>query len=293
MKRGALAVMLLGCHGTSAGPQADASALVAARPYDVDVPPGYDPARPAPLLLALHGYGDDRSSLAPARWGLSAAASARGFLLARASGTLDSSGARFWNATDACCDFEKKGVDDVAYLTAVVDDVATRYRVDPKRIWVVGLSNGGYMTHRLACDRSERFAAVVSIAGATWKDATRCPDGAPVSLLEVHATDDPVVGYDGGASLLGKRGAYPSVLETVAASATKDRCAGALATFEERRPGFDTALPGEATRVSRWTGCPAGIDVELWTMPGSRHVPQFTATFGTEVIAWLERHPRP
>ena len=161
--------ILTGCRSSSSAAPAPrgTDARVAARPYEVDLPAGYDPAKPAPLLLLLHGYGDRGASLASTRWNVAAAATPRGMLLARPNGTADSHGSRFWNATDACCDFESKAIDDVGYLTAVIDDVAAHYRVDPKRVWALGLSNGGFMAHRLACDAADRFAAVVSVSGAT------------------------------------------------------------------------------------------------------------------------------
>ena len=94
-----------------------------------------------------------------------------GFLYAFPDGTRDRLGNRFWNASDACCDLFQSGVDDVAYLTAVIDDMSARFHVDAKRIHLVGHSNGGFMSHRYACDRAERVAAFVSLAGDNYKDA--------------------------------------------------------------------------------------------------------------------------
>ena len=82
------------------------SPLVAARPFRLDVPASYDPKNPAPLLVALHGYGADGDDVASEHWGVSAVANARGAFVAHPDGTADPSRRRFWNATDACCDFE-------------------------------------------------------------------------------------------------------------------------------------------------------------------------------------------
>jgi polyhydroxybutyrate depolymerase len=268
------------------------NALVAARPFHLEVPLHYDPSKPAPLLLALHGYGANGDDTASDRWELSAMAGAHGVFVAHPDGTLDRSNRRFWNATDACCNFDPETVDDVAYLTAVIDDVSARYRIDPKRIWVAGISNGGFMAHRLACDRADKIAAIVSFAGSTWADASRCSPSAPVSVLEVHGTADPVVLYDGGATVAGNRGApYPSVEATVAESAAKNGCTGSLVPAETRR-GFDRDRPSIETEVSRWTGCPAGIDVERWKMPEALHIPRATRAWSEAVLDWLERHPR-
>jgi polyhydroxybutyrate depolymerase len=183
-------------------------------------------------------------------------------------------------------------VDDVAYLSAVVDDVMARYAIDAKRIWVIGLSNGGFMAHRLACDRPDRFAAIVSVAGSTWNDAARCAGGSPVSVLEVHGASDPLVRYEGATSLHeGQGGPYPSVDATAAQSAAKDGCTGAM-TVAGTRLGFDDERPSAETEVARWTGCPAGVDVERWKMNGARHIPRVTPAWSSEVLAWLEAHPK-
>src|SRR5205814_4362028 len=106
-------------------------------------------------------------------------------------------GAHFWNDTDACCDFAHTGVDDVAYLDAVIADMRARYRVDDARIFLLGYSNGGFMAHRLLCDRASTFAAAASVAGSAWKDPARCRPAAPASLLEVHGDADEMVLYQG------------------------------------------------------------------------------------------------
>jgi polyhydroxybutyrate depolymerase len=288
-----LALASAGCSKSSAATRAaPPSPLVAARPYKVDLPPRYDPAKPAPLLLALHGYGADGNDVAASSFGVSALALAHGAFVAHPDGTPDQRGARFWDATDSCCNFGGARVDDVAYLSAVVDDVAAHYAIDPKRVWVLGLSNGGFMSHRLACDGADKFAAIVSVAGATWNDPGRCKPNSRVSVLEVHGAADPVVRYEGSTSVsVGRGGPFPSVDTTVARSAAEEGCAGALATFGTQT-GFDGEHPGGETEVARWTGCPAGVDVERWKMLGGRHIPRFTPAWNEAVIAWLERHPK-
>ena len=156
------------------------NALVAARPYRLVTPTNIDPRRTYPLVLVLHGWGGT-SEHVERYYQLDGLVDERGFLVVYPDGTEEThrrhfwgGHRRFWNATDACCDFYGARVDDVAYLDAVIDDVSAHYRVDAKRIFAMGLSNGGYMSHRYACDRASRVAAIVSQAGAMWADATRC-----------------------------------------------------------------------------------------------------------------------
>ena len=133
--------------------------LIDARPYDFQVPGNYDPSKPMPLVILLHGYSVT-GFLEDAVFGLGRIADAKGFLFAYPNGTKDKGGNHFWNATDACCNFDGSTVDDVTYLDAVIDDMSARYNVDSKRVYVTGHSNGGYMAHRYACDRASRVAAM-------------------------------------------------------------------------------------------------------------------------------------
>jgi polyhydroxybutyrate depolymerase len=265
--------------------RADAG-LLAARPYRSRVPRDYDPARPTPLIVLLHGYGAS-GTVQDLYFGLGRLADARGFLYAYPDGTVDATGKRFWNASTACCDFGQTGVDDVAYLTAVLDDMSARYHVDPQRIFVVGHSNGGFMAHRLACDLSPRIAAIVSLAGAGETEPARCRPSSPVSVLQVHGDADDVVRYEGG---IFDRASYPGAVETVARWAARQDC-GPLED-SGLTLDLDSTLPGAETRVSRHSECPAGA-AELWTILGGSHLPSFQPTWPGLVVDWLYAHPKP
>src|SRR5690606_19654583 len=109
---------------------------------------GYDPAAKAPLVVLLHGYGS--SAVQQERYfNLTPESDRRGFLYAIPDGTTDRDGKRFWNATEACCDFYDSGVDDAAYLDRLLDTVTSAYSVDAARVYLVGHSNGGFMAYRM------------------------------------------------------------------------------------------------------------------------------------------------
>ncbi len=271
---------------------AGGNALIAARPYTLHVPTGYDQHRPAPLVILLHGYGANAAGQ-EAYFKLTPVADAHTFLYAMPDGTVDGDGKRFWNATDACCDLFGTHVDDVAYVNAIIDDVEERFNVDEKRIYIVGHSNGGFMAHRLACDLAPRIAAIVSLAGATWKDQTHCQPAAPVAVLEVHGTADTVVLYDGGhagGDLL--LAAHPGAEETVADWAKLDGCSPTL-TGTGTTLDLDTLLPGDETQVLRHDGCQPGGWAELWRINGGGHIPNLTAQWGELVWGFLSAHPKP
>ncbi len=250
------------------------------------VPPKH-PAR-APLLVLLHGYGIDHVRLDQGL-GASALADAHGFLLALPDGTVDASGKRFWNATDACCDFHDVAVDDVAYLDAILDDALARYPVDPARIYVGGYSNGGFMAHRYGCERAERVAGVVSFAGVPWKDAGRCKPSVPLSVLQVHGDADDIVAYSGAAAAAAGGGAtrerliqaaYPGARETVAMWARLDGCGPA----ETHDDGRDETL--------HYGGCAGGAAVDLWTRHKGGHVLNLTRSDLDRAWGFLAEHVR-
>ena len=265
--------------------------LITARPYYSHAPTGYDPNTPLPLIVMLHGYGVDHN-VEGIYLQIDAQVDARQFFYAAPDGTVDNTGSRFWNATDACCNFYNSPVDDVAYLTALVNDMKSRYPIDPKRVYFVGHTNGAFMSHRMACDRADMIAAIVSLAGAVWDDPAMCSPSVPVSVVEVHGDADATIAYDGGtADNTSGLPPFPSAPQTVATWASKDNCpgeptdAGAILDIE-------TVLAGDETRVSRYDTCPQG-DVELWTIQGGQHIPVLGNQWPGVALDWLFAHPKP
>jgi polyhydroxybutyrate depolymerase len=276
-----LLLFVAGCS-SSETPKSQPPALVQARPYDSNIPGSYK-GDPTPLLILLHGFGEN-GFVQNAYFGLNALSEEKGFLLAFPDGTKNSQGMRFWNATDACCDLEHTGVDDVAYINAIIDDMERQYNVDKKRVYLTGHSNGGFLSHRLACDSASRIAAIAPLAGAVWKDASKCNPSEAVAVLDLHGDADTEVPYGGGANL-------PSATETVATWAQKNGCAGALTDSGESKD-LDFVAPGNETKISRYS-CTHGA-VELWTLQGVTHVPNVKQPdWGHAVWEWLSAHPKP
>lgn len=264
------------------------SPLVTDRPFAVKEPSGYDGSAALPLVVLLHGY-TGTSKVVDAYFELNALVDEKQFLLALPDGTKDPGGKQFWNASDACCDFFGTGVDDVAYLGAVIADVKARFNVDAKRVFVVGHSNGGFMAHRLACERSGEIAAIVSLAGGTYTSAAKCKATEPVAVLQVHGDADETVLYEGGSFFAGSP-AYPSAEATVGLWATKNGCNATLTKTAEKLD-LDTGLAGEETTVARHA-CTKGA-AELWTIAGGAHIPDFGSTWAARIYAFLEAHPKP
>ncbi len=258
------------------------------RPATLTVPTTYDATTPTPLVVALHGYYTNPDYVM-AYLRLDTFAEDHGALLIAPDGTMDPDDNYFWNASDACCDLFDAGPDDVGYLATMVGEIRAAYNVDPARIFVIGHSNGGFMALRLACEHPEIFAAAISHAGAA---PSTCTPATPVSVLQVHGDTDSTIQYTGG-TLTQNNGStvtYPSATETVAALAAADGCA---ATTESLAPIDLINMAGDETLVTRHTGCPSGIDSELWTAPDGGHVLLFASTVPERWWTWLSAHPKP
>lgn len=196
------------------------------RPATYFVPAGYVPEEPLPLLVLLHGYSVD-ATIQDLYFALSDTTLEMGVFLITPDGTMNAEGVRFWNATESCCNGYGSDVDDVTYILDLVDEASAYFAIDPKRIYLAGHSNGGYMSHRLACDASERIAAIMSLAGTTWEFAEDCGDPEPVSVLHVHGTEDAAILYSGlvgmpGSATIGE--SDPSACLSASCLAELDAC---------------------------------------------------------------------
>jgi len=255
------------------------------RPVALQVPTGIDLTQPTPLVFVLHGFGAN-GFVQERLLGYNELAQKEGFLLASPNGTANKNGHLFWNATPACCDKFGDKPDDVGYLTGLIDEItAAGWPVDPKRVFLIGHSNGAYMAHRMACDRSSRIAAIISLAGSTFIDPKMCQPTQAVSVLQLHGDQDSSVLYDGDSD-------YPGAIQTAQLWAGYNGCGADLSPIS---PNFDldSKVAGPETVVERAPGCPKGIDVELWTMKGVGHVPNPTPQFASRTWAFFVGHPKP
>lgn len=209
---------------------------------------GIDPAAPAPLVMVFHGFlenGDGIEHITK----MTEAADARGFLVVYPEGLNES-----WNAGACCGTSASGGVDDVAFVDAMLDDIEAHHCVDPKRVYAAGFSNGGMLAHRLACESSERIAAIGPVSGTLAIDV--CAPSRPVPVMHFHGTSDFVVAYANG-GLSGAQG----VDETMNGWAARNGCAASPHTVFQQ---------GDAT-CDAWSPCLVGADVVRCKLQGGGH----------------------
>ena len=162
------------------------------RNYILYVPAIYDGANAVPLVINLHGYG---SNAAQQNFygNFKNLADVDNFLVVLPDGTKDFSGTPYWNS------FAGNGtVDDVAFISGLIDTLSKNYNIDPAKIFSTGMSNGGFMSYRLACELNNRISKIASVTGSmnTTLQGT-CSPGAPIPVMQIHGTNDPTVPYNG------------------------------------------------------------------------------------------------
>lgn len=217
------------------------------RTFLVHLPSGYDRDTPAPVVLNFHGRGSNAGQQA-ALSGMNAKADAEGFIAVHPQGV----GAT-WNADFCCGEAMSSDVDDVGFVAAMLDELSRRFCIDPSRVYATGFSNGGFISHRLACELADRITAIAPVAGTNV--TSPCEPSRPVPMFHFHGTEDTLVPYDGFA------GGFASVASTTGDWAGRNGCGATSATY---------FTSGDVT-CEEWTGCDADATVRLCTVDGGGH----------------------
>ena len=261
------------------------------RPAQVLIPGSLKPKVAAPLIVALHGFTASTSELI-SLMDLSAEAYKRGVVLAVPSGTRNNDGLTFWNATGSCCDFNGSGVDDSQYLMDLVKQVSSKVSIDQKRIYFVGHSNGGFMSYTVACNNSDKIAAIVNLEGSTFADPSLCNADHPVSVLQINGTADELIHIAGGNVFDDPKQPYPSVLDETSYWAGINGCSTKVpAVVGKAKFNYEAVVAGSETTKSAYK-CPKGVAVETWTITDGRHVPKLNAAFVSAVFDFLLAHKK-
>ena len=227
------------CAGTSLRGNSEASLTHDGqrRTYSVHVPPGYDGRTPVPLVIDMHGLtSSDTAQAGMSGW--RAKAYREGFIVVHPQGISNS-----WNGGRLCCGTaQRTGVDDVGFMRAIVNRFKAEECVDPKRVYATGLSNGGAMSHRLACEAADVFAATAPVS--MGNGTIPCNPSRAISVVMFRGTTDALVSYNGGI--------FPS----------------AQADFEQWRNLNGCTGTPQTVRggCRRYSSCRDGVNVQLCTV---------------------------
>ena len=165
------------------------------RSYILYIPDSYSETTTTSLVLNLHGYTSNAgqqmiySNFYPI-------ADEEGFILVHPEGTVDDNGFQFWNSNGTSQLISE--VDDINFLSALIDTIVSEYNINTDRVYSMGMSNGGFMSYELACQLSDKIAAIASVTGSmNQSQITSCNPERPIPVMQIHGTSDPTVLYDG------------------------------------------------------------------------------------------------
>ncbi|CAN5718748.1 PHB depolymerase family esterase [soil metagenome] len=254
---------------------------------------------PVPLLIALHG-GTGWGLQFEKNSGFDGLAEANRFIVVYPDGVgVGDAGTdlRTWNGGRCCGPAVKQDVDDVTFVRLLIDRMEAEHRIDPKRVFAAGHSNGGIMAYRLACQLSDRIAAIGVQSSALEVDG--CRPTAPVSVLHVHGSADQNLPIEGGIGPNAMSGvSFTRPLTGLTTFAAADACPGAPVVRKD---------PGNADlTLSEWAPCGGGSTVAFVEVAGASHAWMGHATGGSgkvgavyegfdsslQIWNFLAQHPR-
>jgi polyhydroxybutyrate depolymerase len=237
------------------------------RTYDVHVGAGYDANKPTPLLIVLHGGGGNGQGMIKLT-GFNAVADENNFIVVYPDGFE-----KHWNDGRAVQSYsaQTQNIDDVGFISALIDHLSGEYNIDAKRVYATGISNGAFMSNRLGCELSNKIAAIAPVAGNMPANiAPVCAPTRPISALIINGTEDPLVPWSGGYAHFGqvKLGEILSVEETVKIWVDNDKCPSSpiVAQLPDKDPSDGTTVSTET-----YKGCADGAEVVLYKVEGGGH----------------------
>ena len=229
------------------------------RTYWTYLPSAISANATALLLFVLHGSaGSGEDMIAITQHGFERIADKEKFVVVYPD-ALE----RRWNAQDGTAD-------DSGFLLAIADKLAAESWIDKKRIFIAGISNGGMMAQRMACEHADRIAGIATVAGTLpEKLAGVCKPSRPVPALILHGTADPIVPWNGGpVAGFAEFGAVLSGPDTVAVWTANNRCRGAAV---KTMPADRDPQDGTRIRTERYPDCAVGASVSLIVVEGGGH----------------------
>lgn len=265
------------------------------RKYILHIPASYDGRRAVPLVLAFHGGAGNANNQERVS-GFDALSDKKGFIVAYPNGTGRLGEVILtWNGGTCCGYAVNQDIDDVGFVRALVKDLQGVAEIDMKRIYATGLSNGGIMSYRLACEASDLIAAIGPVSGT--QNIAPCTPNQPISVIDFHGTADEHLPYNGGVGDKSLAGVpFTSVKESIDFWVKFDQCPSTPETESFADIRHDT-----------YSGCANGTAVQLYTIVDGKHAwpgsngpawpggDQPTRTISATKLMWnfFAAHPKP
>lgn len=248
------------------------------RSTELILPRGYSAEVAIPLLINLHGYSGNGPSQSNYTY-LQEAAFNSGVAYIAPTGSEDSFGSTYWNATEACCDFNKSEVDDLEYIDSLIERAIKAANIDSTRVYLFGHSNGHFMAYAFLCSGTQKVAASAGLAGAMDPNPAQCR-AKPNNILHIHGEKDGTILYAGGA-LFGNP--YTSAEATVELWGQINQC------DSQKKSPLDllASIEGDDTSAVSFN-CRASA-LEFWSIPLGIHTPPLDIDFANKVITWLKQ----
>jgi polyhydroxybutyrate depolymerase len=243
------------------------------RTYLIYIPSSYDKTRSMPLLIALHGGGGSgKHMIKLTRGGFNTLADKKGFIVAYPDGIEKN-----WNdgrsAQETGYRAHRENIDDVGFISALIDHLREEFNIDPKRVYVTGMSNGAMMSYRLACQLSQRIAAIAPVTGNIPQNlCSACSPATPISVLAINNVLDPLMPWSGeditGPWGMKKLGKVMPTSETIRFWVNHDHCSPTAVITEEpdRDPQDGTRIRKEVYGFGR-----EATEVVLYAIEGGGH----------------------
>lgn len=254
------------------------------RTYHVHVPPSYNGKTPMPLVILLHGHGQSGQEIAR-HTKMTELADKEGFI-AIYPDARTWAGKEQWRAWDTDNGLIPPGsdADDVGFLRQIIETSEKNYAIDGKRIFLTGLSNGGMLAFRAAGELSDKVSAIAVVSGAM--SGREPPPKLPISVLNIHGTNDGIVPYQGLKNV-------PASLTAVGLPKFKPM-EYATDFWREQNKITDPAIVIENGNVTqrRFINCDTGAEVSEYTIHGGMHVPDNVDQLTGTIWNFLKSHPR-
>ncbi len=227
------------------------------RTYTLNLPPDYYESNGFSLVIAMHGGGGDAAQFESTSR-LTEKADAAGFIVVYPEGVKSDGvlGARTWNA-GKCCDYARdNNINDVKFIDELIDELLAKYKINPKKVYATGHSNGGMLSYRLACEMSGKIAAIAT-SGCSMVVTQPCNPDRPVPVLHMHSVLDARVPYTGGKGITGIY--YPPIDSVMNVWSKINTCK------------TTAQVVNDDYKFTRWTDCTNGVTIQYYLTQDGGH----------------------